>query len=159
MIQLDQIDLQIIALLEKDGRTSYSDLAKQVGVSTGTARNRVQRMIEEQVIQVAAYPNPNRPDSVLRSFMTFSVEASQLKRAARHLIALPQIRYAAISTGSFDIVALAEFSSKNDMLAFVTEAVSQVPGVRATQSFILLSVLKSLGMVIQSLEDTTQAVD
>lgn len=153
--QLDQIDLQLISLLEKDGRTSYSDLAKQVGVSIGTARNRLQRMIEEQVIQVAAYPNPNWPNSALRAFMTFSVEVGQLTRAAQHLIGLPQIRYAAITTGSFDIVALAEFSSKDDMLAFFTGALSKVPGMKETQSFVILSVLKSLGMVIHSLDDNS----
>lgn len=154
---LDDVDLQLIALLEKDGRTSYADLAKKVGVSTGTARNRVQRMIEGQVIQVSAYPNPNLPDSALRAFMTFSVDAKHLKQAATHLIGMRQIRYAAIATGSFDIVALAEFDSKDDMLAFVTSEVSRVPGLKSTQSYVLLSVLKSLGIVIHSLDDLVEA--
>lgn len=152
MIDLDHIDERLIRLLEADGRTSYADLAKQLGVSTGTARNRLQRLLEHQVIQVAAYPNPNRPDVALRAFVGFSVEATHLKTAAQALISHPPIRYVAISTGSFEIVALVEFASKEDMLIFLTNTVGKIEGIKGMQSFVLLSVLKSLGRILEPLD-------
>ncbi|MDT3682969.1 MAG: Lrp/AsnC family transcriptional regulator [Truepera sp.] len=149
---LDAIDSKLIRLLEEDGRASYAFLAAQLGVSTGTARNRLQRLFEQQVIQVAAYANPNR-DVAVRAFIGFSVEAMYLKSAAQALIEDDCIRYAAISAGSFDIVALGEFSSKNAMLTFVASTVGGIQGIKGTQSFVLLSVLKSLGKVIEPLRE------
>lgn len=155
MTGLDQTDLKIIRLLEADGRMSYSSIAKEVGVSTGTARNRVQRMLDDKYIQVAAYPNPNRDKDELRAFITFSVLASHLRSVAQELMAHPQVRYAAIATGGFDIVVLSEFSSKEDMLSFITDSVSKIPGITGMQSHMLLSVLKSLGRVLESLESVS----
>lgn len=155
MSELDHINAELIRLLEDDGRTSYADLASRLGVSTGTVRNRLQKLLDQRVIQITAYANPNR-DVAMRAFIGFSVEARRLKSVAQELIQLPAIRYAAISTGDFDIVALAEFTSKSDMLAFLVGPVGEIDGVKSIQSFVLLAVLKSIGKIIEPLEPESE---
>ena len=51
-VELDAVDKQIVAILQADGRRSYAAIAKQVGVSEGTARSRVQRLMESELLQV-----------------------------------------------------------------------------------------------------------
>ena len=44
---LDQIDCRMIELLQKYGRFSNSDIAKEIGLSEATVRTRLNRLIQE----------------------------------------------------------------------------------------------------------------
>ena len=54
----DQIDCRMIELLQKDGRISNTDIAKKIGISEATVRTRLNRLIEEEYIQIVAVSNP-----------------------------------------------------------------------------------------------------
>ena len=51
---MDQLDTQIIRILQKDGRASNAGIARAVGVSEGTVRRRLKRLVQEEFIQVVA---------------------------------------------------------------------------------------------------------
>src|SRR5690242_3407840 len=51
-LSLDQTDRMLIASLKLDGRMSYSELASRLGVSEGTARNRVARLVESGTVRI-----------------------------------------------------------------------------------------------------------
>ncbi len=46
---LDQVDCQMIELLQKDGRISNTDLAKEIGISEATVRTRLNRLIHRRI--------------------------------------------------------------------------------------------------------------
>ena len=48
---MDDLDRQILAILRRDSRTPYTEIADRVGTSEGTVRNRVERLIEDDVIE------------------------------------------------------------------------------------------------------------
>ncbi|MFB6134022.1 MAG: Lrp/AsnC family transcriptional regulator [Halanaeroarchaeum sp.] len=48
---MDDLDREIIDHLRRDARTPYTEIADAIGVSEGTVRNRVDRMVEEGVIE------------------------------------------------------------------------------------------------------------
>ena len=48
---MDELDRQILAILRRDARTPYTEIADRVGTSEGTVRNRVDRMTEEGIIE------------------------------------------------------------------------------------------------------------
>ncbi|MEF8776246.1 MAG: Lrp/AsnC family transcriptional regulator [Haloarculaceae archaeon] len=48
---MDDLDRDILAILRRDARTPYTEIAEQVGTSEGTVRNRVDRLDEENVIE------------------------------------------------------------------------------------------------------------
>lgn len=48
---MDEIDRSILDLLQDDGRAPYTDIAEELGVSEGTVRNRVERMVEDGTIE------------------------------------------------------------------------------------------------------------
>ena len=54
---MDELDQRIIGLLQMDGRASNAALARELGVTEGTIRRRVSRLIQEDVISIAAVPN------------------------------------------------------------------------------------------------------
>ncbi|QLD84244.1 Lrp/AsnC family transcriptional regulator [Natronomonas halophila] len=48
---MDDLDRQILAILRRDSRTPYTEIADEIGTSEGTVRNRVERLIDEGVIE------------------------------------------------------------------------------------------------------------
>jgi Lrp/AsnC family leucine-responsive transcriptional regulator len=48
---LDNLDLQIIQLLARDSRTPYKDIASAVGITPNAAKERVNKMISNSVIE------------------------------------------------------------------------------------------------------------
>ena len=58
-IELDALDWRLVRRLLKDGRASYADLARQVGLSQAAARSRVVRLLDSGVVHVTALVEPS----------------------------------------------------------------------------------------------------
>ena len=48
---MDDLDREILSILRRDARTPYTEISDRVGTSEGTVRNRVERLVEEGVIE------------------------------------------------------------------------------------------------------------
>jgi len=48
---MDDLDRQILSILRRDARTPYTEIADRVGTSEGTVRNRVERLVEDGIIE------------------------------------------------------------------------------------------------------------
>lgn len=48
---MDTLDREILAVLREDARTPYTEIADEVGTSEGTVRNRVDRMLDDDIIE------------------------------------------------------------------------------------------------------------
>jgi DNA-binding Lrp family transcriptional regulator len=48
---MDELDRRILDVLRRDARTPYTEIAERVGTSEGTVRNRVDRMVADEVIE------------------------------------------------------------------------------------------------------------
>jgi len=48
---MDELDREILAILRRDARTPYTEIADRVGTSEGTVRNRVEQLVEDGVIE------------------------------------------------------------------------------------------------------------
>ena len=55
---LDETDRALIHLLQRDGRRPYTQLAKEVGLSEAAVRQRVQRMLDNETMQIVAVTDP-----------------------------------------------------------------------------------------------------
>ena len=57
-IQLDDVSKAIIEQLQSDGRRSYAEIGKAVGLSEAAVRQRVQKLTDAGVMQVVAVTDP-----------------------------------------------------------------------------------------------------
>lgn len=146
---LDELDEAIIEILTKDGRTPFSEIAKTVGVAANTVRNRLMALLENDVIEISAYPNPNRGSARLRVQLAFRVEAAHYFDVAKKLSECTPIHYLALTSGNFEMIALASFGSREDMLEFIASVVSQTAGITSMSSSIVLEVAKTRGRVLK----------
>ena len=136
---MDQLDTKIIDILQNDGRTSNARVARQVGVSEGTVRRRLNRLIEGDFIEVVAVPDPVKMGLASRALIGVQIDPDQIDRVADDLISLKEIGWVTITTGTFDVFAWAALPTPEELGVFLRTKVGTIPGVRRTETFVNLS--------------------
>jgi Lrp/AsnC family transcriptional regulator for asnA, asnC and gidA len=100
--KIDKTDVTIIKLLQKNGRMSNTEIAKQVGVSEATVRNRLQRLLNENYIQVAAVIDPIKLGGGIEGSIRICAHIKHIDSVARALKSIEELFYVARVTGSAD---------------------------------------------------------
>jgi DNA-binding Lrp family transcriptional regulator len=86
------LDTKILGLLIKDGRASFADIARSLGVSRAHVRERVHRLMEEGVIeQFTAVVNPEKLGKAVSAFFDVRVAPQGIQAIARELAAQPEV--------------------------------------------------------------------
>lgn len=140
----DEIDLQIIDALQKDGRVAFAHIAEQLGVSPGMIRLRYNRLIEQGVLKVVAITNPLRMGFKTMAIIGIRVDGSKLLDVAEKISRLDEVIYLVISSGRFDLFAEVVCRDHEDLLRFITEKLSTIAGVRDSESFMHLKIVKEV---------------
>ena len=136
MDQLDQLDTDIIKILREDGRASNAGIARRVGVSEGTVRRRLKRLVQESYIQVVALPDPAKMGYDSEALLGVQVDPDKVDEVADGLDALDEVNWVAVTTGSYDVFAWASLPSSEALGIFLRTKVGVIPGVRRTETFV-----------------------
>lgn len=136
------IDLQIINFLQKDGRMPFAQIAKQLGVSTGTVRSHFKKLIENGALQIAAITNPLRIGHSKMAMIGIKVEGYRLRDIMNEISAFDEVIYLVLLTGSYDLFAEVVCRDKDHLLHFLTRKLYKVKGVRESETFMYLEVAK-----------------
>ena len=142
--ETDEIDLQIIDALRKDGRVAFAQIAEQLNVSPGMIRLRYNRLVEQGYLKVVAITNPLRMGFKTMAMIGIRVDGSKLFDVAEKVSKLEEVIYLVISSGQFDLFAEVVCRDHEDLLRFITERLSTIDGVRDSQSFMHLKIVKEV---------------
>ena len=142
--QIDEIDLQIIDALRKDGRVAFAQIAEQLNVSPGMIRLRYSRLLDEGYLKVVAITNPLRMGFKTMAMIGIRVDGSKLLNAAEKISRLDEVIYLVVSSGRFDLFAEVVCRDHEDLLRFITEKLSAIDGVRDSESFMHLKIMKEV---------------
>jgi Lrp/AsnC family transcriptional regulator for asnA, asnC and gidA len=137
---LDDTDRAIIEQLQIDGRVPYTRLSAAVGLSEAAVRQRVQRLLDTGAMQVVAVTDPLSLG--LRRMAMIGVRAEgDTTAVVEKLEAFDDIEYLVVTAGSFDLMC--EVVVEDDAaLLELTNRIRSVPGIRSTETFIYLSLVK-----------------
>ncbi|MEX1263182.1 MAG: Lrp/AsnC family transcriptional regulator [Actinomycetota bacterium] len=141
-VELDRIDKQIVAILQADGRRSYVAIAKQVGVSEGTARSRVHRLTDSGLLQVVGIADPLRLGFGTMAMIGIRTAPGRTGDVCRALVAIPETSYVVTSTGRFDVFAEIVCRDLDSLGALLTQRIQTIDGVTSAESFVLLEIHK-----------------
>ena len=137
---LGKTDRAIIEVLQRDGRVPYTRLGAAVGLSEAAARHRVQRLIDSGVMQVVAVTNPLSHGKRRMAMIGVRTEGPT-DDIAKTLQGMTDIDYLVVSAGSFDLMAEVVVADDGELLE-LTNRIRSVPGVRSTETFIYLDLVK-----------------
>ena len=139
---MDNVDRAIMAILQEDGRAPHVELARRLGVSEGTVRRRVAKLLKGGVIRVVAVAEPERLGYHTSAFIGLQVDPAQVEEVATKLAALAETEQVAITTGRYDIFIGVNLESAAALAAFLHRKIGTVEGVRRTETFISLGTRK-----------------
>ena len=139
---MDELDRKIVSILQQDGRASNAKIARQLGVSEGTIRRRLKRLIQDEAIQVLALPDPAKMGFATEAVVALQVDPGKLAAVAEELARAPETQYVSVTTGAFDIFAWVVLPSPEKLHSFLLATIGSIPGVRRSETFVTLSVNK-----------------
>jgi DNA-binding Lrp family transcriptional regulator len=136
---MDDIDRSLIALLREDARISVATLAKKLGVSRGTATNRLRKLETTRVIlgYSVRLQADAMPDQV-RARMGVKVEGNQTRAVIEKLLGEAGIVALHDTNGRWDLLAELRVASNSDLSALL-ERVRRIKGIVTTETDILLA--------------------
>ncbi|MBI2872243.1 MAG: Lrp/AsnC family transcriptional regulator [Chloroflexi bacterium] len=139
---MDDLDLKLITILQTNGRASNAYMARQVGVSEGTVRRRLGRLIGDGVIRVMAVPEPLKLGLGTMALIGLQVEPDKIEGVANRIAAFSETQYVAVTTGVFDVFLWVALPSADELGSFLRNRVGAIPGVRRSETFVNLEVKK-----------------
>jgi Lrp/AsnC family transcriptional regulator for asnA, asnC and gidA len=142
MAMIDKLDVKLISELQKNGRESYLNLGKRIGVVEGTIRKRFRRLIEKEVIKVAAAPNLKQLGFNIIGITAIQVNMEDLPRAAERLAKDERVSYIASVAGRYDLIAIIVAKSTDDLADFYEHRISSLAGLQRSETFVALRVFK-----------------
>ncbi|MDG2497334.1 MAG: Lrp/AsnC family transcriptional regulator [Aquiluna sp.] len=138
---LDEVSKLIVEELQHDGRKSYAEIGKVVGLSEAAVRQRVQKLNESKVIQIVAVTDPLVLGFTRQAMIGIKCSGDSGTIATR-LAQISSIDYVVLTAGSFDILVEAVCEDDDHLLALINSEIKALPGVTSAESFVYLKLEK-----------------
>jgi len=140
-VQLDDVSKAIVEQLQSDGRRSYAEIGKAVGLSEAAVRQRVQKLTDAGVMQVVAVTDPMQLGFYRQAMVGICV-TGDTTHVAEQLGAMPAVDYVVLTAGSFDILAEVVCENDDDLIELLNKQIRQIEGVQSTETFVYLRLHK-----------------
>jgi Lrp/AsnC family transcriptional regulator, regulator for asnA, asnC and gidA len=142
MTDLDSVDRQIIQAFRFGGRLTNAQVARELGISEGTVRRRIELLVTAGVLNFVAVTDPRKIGLMVDTLIGISTDVDKMHVVAEELAAMPEVRYVGIAMGAFDIWVGALFPTVDDWMDFRSNRLAQIKGIRRTETFQITKVLK-----------------
>jgi Lrp/AsnC family transcriptional regulator, regulator for asnA, asnC and gidA len=138
---IDELAKRIIEQLQEDGRRSYAEIGRAVGLSEAAVRQRVQRLTESGAMQVVAVTDPMQLGFHRQAMIGLRVGGDS-RAVAAELEKIPAVDYLVLTAGSFDILAEVVCESDDDLVELLNSRIRSLPGVISSETFVYLGLRK-----------------
>ncbi len=138
---IDSVSLAIIEQLQEDGRRPYAAIGKAVGLSEAAVRQRVQKLLDQGVMQIVAVTDPLTVGFRRQAMVGIDVDGD-LDPVADALTAMDEVEYVVVTAGSFDLLIEVVCEDDDHLLETINKRIRTLPGVRSTESFVYLKLRK-----------------
>lgn len=139
----DSLDRRIAALLRKDGRITNKEIAAKTGISEGTVRNRVRKLLATNTVRVAGLANPDfLPEKNLVLVEAKVAVTKDLEAVAAKIARLPAVLSVYLITGRMDIMIEAFVEAKFGLVEFVGKQIASVNGIVSTETHVVMKQYK-----------------
>ena len=140
---LDDTSKAIIEQLQADGRRSYAEIGRAVGLSEAAVRQRVQRLTESGAMQIVAVTDPMQLGFARQAMIGIKV-SGDIGVVADALAELPSVSYVVMTAGSFDLLVEVVCTSDDELIGILNHDIRDLHGVISTETFVYLKLHKQL---------------
>ena len=139
---LDSVDCQMIELLQKDGRISNTEIAKRIGISEATVRTRLNRLIDEEFIQIVAVSNPIKLGFDIVGNIRIHVDIRKMDKIIKELKKLKPLWFIVQTTGGTGIDTEFVVKSLDELNELIFEKINKIDGIIKTETSLFLKYIK-----------------
>ena len=143
---LNNLDQKILQALQEDGRQSFTDLGKQVGLTTTPCIERVRKLEREGFIKgYAAELDARKLGLGLVVFVQLRLNRTSKKNFEefrRSITNLSEVQECYLVTGSFDFLVKARVKDMRAYRDFLEESLLNLPGVQDSTSIAVMETVK-----------------
>ena len=139
---VSDLDKRIIEHLQTDGRRPFTQIAAELGVSEAAVRARTNRLIERGILQVVGVTDPLKLGFHQMAMIGIRCESDQLVTVAEQVAEMPEVDYVVITAGTYDLLIETVCEDNEALLQFLTQKLRALDGVRETETFVYLRMLK-----------------
>lgn len=138
--QLDDIDLKILEIISRNARIPFKDVAAEVGVSRAAVHQRVNRMIDLNVIVGSGYHiDPKKIDFKTCTYIGVFLEKGSLySNVAEKLREIPEIVECHYTTGQYAVFVKVYAKDNEHLRDILSDKIQKIAGVASTETFISL---------------------
>ena len=145
-VDLDEFDRKILAVLRRDGRITFTDLAQQVGLSKTPCQQRVKRLVENGVIvgfRAIVDPAKLGLDHVAFAEVKLSdTREAALKEFNAAVRQIPEVEECHMIASSFDYLLKVRTGDIRKYRMVLGEKISSLPHVASTSTFVAMETVR-----------------
>ncbi len=142
-LAIDALDLQIIRLLQEDGRRPTTTIARRLNLPEATVRRRLDRLIRDEVIAVVAVADGAKLGLPIHVLIGLHVELTRAEEVGAALCQLEEVRWVGVTAGPQDFILEAFFHSTQHFHDFLVKKIAGIPGVMRTHTSTVLQLMKN----------------
>jgi Lrp/AsnC family transcriptional regulator for asnA, asnC and gidA len=138
--EIDQLDRQILAKLVEDGKTPYTDIAKQLFVSSGTIHVRMKKMEQMGIVRGSSLVlDYDKLGYNVTAFLGIYLDKSSFFNVVvEELKQVPELVEANYITGPYSILAKLICRNTHHLHEVLRDKIQQINGIQRTETFISL---------------------
>ena len=144
--ELGKIDRNILRILQKDGRISYTDLAAEVGLSVTPCIERVKRLERNRfILGYTARVNPERLGTSLVVFVQIRLNHTSQKNFEEFrssVLDLENIQSCFLVSGNYDYLLKARVKDMAAYRELLGHRILKLPAVQESTSYVVMEELK-----------------
>lgn len=137
---MDDLDIQILDMLQADGRAPFVKIAEVLGVSDTTVRARVDRLVRLFSVKFIVDVDPKELGLVYVN-LAVRVQGPAISRAIQRMTSLPEVIFLGRTTGGYDLMAEMVCRDNDDLMRLLDE-IRAIPGLVQLDTFTVLRVEK-----------------
>lgn len=135
-MKLDEINLAIITMM-RDGRISFSQIAKKLSVSENTIRNRAGKLLEDRVLEISGVVDPEALPGHRLVIIGVNLKTMDLVNKAKELSDLKGVVSVCVVTGRYDLMITVLLKEGFGLLEFYTEELARIQDVQSVETFVV----------------------
>ena len=138
--KLDTLDNEIVRLLTENGRMFIGEMTKKLKVTAPTIRSRVKNLEKIGLFKISGLIDPDQHHEMITALVAISVRASEkMDRLLDKIAKLPNVAWAGVVTGRYDIMAqIICVKGKEELYRFTTETILKMGDIIRSETFILM---------------------
>ena len=135
-MKIDPLHIEIIKHL-RDGRKSYKEIARHLGLAENTVRSRVRKLIQEGILEVAGLVDPEGISGHRMVFVGVKLATLNLVEKGKEFSRLKGVVSVSVVTGRYDLMLMVLLRDGFDLLEFYTQEVYRLKDVRSVETFVV----------------------